>query len=74
VILSLHIEPETLAPGSKHLASPFGRLPKLLSESVPDVARMVSNLIFARNNNQGISATALSILLNFLNPKFFEQD
>jgi len=35
--LSLHIEPETPVPDSRHLASPFGRLPDSVSEVVPDV-------------------------------------
>src|SRR5216110_633926 len=67
---SLHIESEILVSDSRHLASPFGRLPELLFGVVPDVGRRISNPISVCNNNQGIRPVVLPTLANFLNLKF----
>jgi len=50
----------------------FWQVARLLSESFLMLGRMVSNSIFARNNNSGgIRAVSVVDVSEFLNPKIF---
>ena len=71
---SLHIESEILVSDSRHLASPFGRLPELLFGVVPDVGRRIPNPISVRNNNQGHQSGSVVDVSEFSESKIFKRD